>query len=390
MSTNCLSRKTFRLRAQKAVALRAPCMNHPSTIGNRRPSGHTQTCTENRCIRRSSVPTDYDAILIVSFGGPEQRDDVIPFLENVLRGKPVPRERLLEVAEHYYHFGGVSPINQQTRDLIAALRTELDRAGISLPIYWGNRNWHPLLPDTLRQMAADGVRRAAAFVTSAFSSYSGCRQYRENIAAAQAAVGPTAPVVDKLRAFFNHPGFIEAMVDRVREALERFERSLPVVYTAHSIPKAMADTSPYVSQLNEACRLVSVGAGIGEWRLAYQSRSGPPSQPWLEPDVNVALEELAGQGVKEVVVSPIGFISDHLEVLYDLDVEAAATAQRLGIEMARAGTVGVHPKFVSMARGLVCERQSGATDRAALGDLGACHDVCPVDCCPAMVRPVAR
>jgi ferrochelatase len=327
----------------------------------------------------------YDALLLVSFGGPEGPDDVIPFLENVLRGRNVPRERMLAVAEHYQHFGGVSPINAQNRALIAALKDEFARSDLSLPIYFGNRNWHPLLLDTLRQMQADGVRRALAFFTSAFSSYSGCRQYRENVAAAQEVVGPGAPQIDKLRMFFNHPGFIEPMTERVQTALE----AIPVarrdyarlVFTAHSIPSAMAGGCNYEIQFREASRLVSEAVGRRDFDVVYQSRSGPPTQPWLGPDVNDRLRELASQSVRDVVVVPIGFISDHMEVMYDLDEEAAATARELGIHLVRAATVGTHPRFVRMIRELVEERMTPGADRPALGELGPSHDVCPIDCC---------
>ena len=232
---------------------------------------------------------NYDAILVVSFGGPESKEDVIPFLENVLRGRNIPRERMLTVAEHYYHFEGKSPINQQTRELIAALQAELGRNGPKLPVYWGNRNWHPLLPEALRQMKQDGIGRALAFVTSAYSSYSGCRQYREDIARAQSQVGPGAPEVEKLRAFFNHPAFIEATVERVDEALraipEDARENVQIVYLAHSIPIAMADTCDYVKQLEEVRRLVSGALGHQDDVLVYQSRSGAPGQPWLGPDI---------------------------------------------------------------------------------------------------------
>jgi ferrochelatase len=314
----------------------------------------------------------YDALLLVSFGGPERREDVIPFLENVLRGRNVPRERLMQVAQHYYEFGGKTPINAQNRALIAALTREFAERGPHLPIYFGNRNWHPLLPDTLRQMAADGVTRALAFVTSAFSSYSGCRQYRENI---EQAGGPP---VDKLRVFYNHPGFIHAMVDRCRTALA----ALPgahLIFTAHSIPLSMARTSRYEEQLRESCRLVARQLGYADWRLVYQSRSGPPTQPWLEPDIGDYLKQV---DAKQVVVAPIGFLSDHMEVIYDLDTEARHLCESLGIRMVRAATVGVHPEFVSMIRDLVLERTEGAP-RLALGDYGPSGDVCPADCCPA-------
>lgn len=342
----------------------------------------------------STIP--YEALLVVSFGGPQNRDEVIPFLENVLRGRNVPRARMLEVAEHYYHFGGRSPINQQNRELIAALEAEFARHGPRLPVYWGNRNWHPFLTDTMRRMQADGVRRALAFITSIFGSYSGCRQYLEDIERARAAAGPGAPEIDRLRSFYNHPGFVEPMIDRVEAAFaeipvaSRHEACL--VFTAHSIPVAMAESSPYVRQLREACRLVAEGAGGREWRLVYQSRSGPPGQPWLEPDICGYLRELASGGeVHDVVVVPIGFISDHLEVLYDLDTEARAVAEGFGLNMVRAGTVGTHPKFISMVRELMLERMGEVRERRALGAFGPAPDVCAADCCPPpSVGPHAR
>ena len=333
---------------------------------------------------------NYDAILVVSFGGPESRDDVIPFLENVLRGRNVPRERMLAVAEHYYHFDGKSPINQQTRDLIAALESELARTGPKLPVYWGNRNWHPMLTDTMRRMKDDGIQRALAFVTSAYSSYSGCRQYREDIARAQKEVGPGVPEVDKLRAFFNHPGFIDATVERVQDALA----SLPsreraqIVYTAHSIPMSMANSSDYVRQLEEVRRLVSERVGISNHVLVYQSRSGAPGQPWLEPDVLDHLREVKERNLANaVVLAPVGFISDHMEVLYDLDVEAAELCHSISLPMARAKTVGVHPTFISMIGELIRERTNPQSERRALGVLGPRQDVCDADCCPAPQRP---
>lgn len=328
----------------------------------------------------------YDSILVVSFGGPDGPDDVIPFLENVLRGKNVPPDRMLEVAEHYYHFGGKSPINDQNRQLIAALERELAEENLHLPIYWGNRNWHPLLADTLRQMAADGARRALAFVTSAFSSYSGCRQYREDIARAQQEVGPSAPQVDKLRVFFNHPGFIEPVIARTRDALSQIHldrrENAPLIFTAHSIPQAMADGCQYEAQLHEACRLVSEGVGRSRWQLAYQSRSGPPHQPWLEPDVGTLLRQLHDEApLHDTVVVPIGFISDHLEVLYDLDTELKSLCDTLGINLVRAATVDTHPRFIRMIRELIEERLSGSPSRLALGTLGPKEDACPADCC---------
>jgi protoporphyrin/coproporphyrin ferrochelatase len=317
----------------------------------------------------------YDALLLVSFGGPERREDVIPFLENVLRGRNVPPARMLQVAEHYYEFDGRTPINDQNRALIAALEQELAARGPRLPVYWGNRNWLPLLPDTVRRMESDGVRRALAFVTSAFSSYSGCRQYLENI---EQARGANSIRIDKLRAFYNHPGFIDAMADRCRDAL-KIRPGARLLFTGHSIPVSYANTSPYTQQLEESCRLVAERLGRRDWRLVYQSRSGSPTQPWLEPDVGEALREL-GAG-SEAVIAPIGFLSDHMEVIYDLDTEARRTCDELGIGMTRAATVGVHPGFVSMIRDLVLERTEGAP-RLSVGNYPPCHDECPADCCP--------
>jgi ferrochelatase len=341
----------------------------------------------------SSMAPRYDALLLVSFGGPEGMDDVMPFLERVLRGRNVPPQRVREVAAHYEHFGGVSPLNAHCRALLRAIRDDLDRNGPRLPLYWGNRNWHPLLADTLRQMAADGVERALAFVTSPFSSYPGCRQYLEDIAAARAEVGPGAPVVEKLRAFYNHPGFVEPLVERAASAWERVAEprrsAARLVFTAHSIPRALAATSDYEAQLRETAALVAFPLGREAWSLVYQSRSGPPSQPWLEPDIVEHLRALAAEGVKDVVVVPIGFTSDHIEVLYDLDLDARSRALELGINMVRAGTVGTHPRFVRMVRELVAERTSDAPVRLHLGTRGPAPDVCPEDCCPpaAATRP---
>lgn len=339
-------------------------------------------------------PPCYDAVLFVSFGGPERREDVIPFLENVVRGRPVPRERLLEVAEHYFRFGGKSPINDQNRALIDAVRAELASRGSEVPIYWGNRNWHPLLPQALENMRRDGVNRAIAFVTSAFSSYSGCRQYRENIEAARQALGRDAPVVDKIRPFFNHPGFVDAMAQRVREALSSFdepERSAAkVLFTAHSIPSAMAVGCRYVEQLQEASALVSDRVGTADWELVFQSRSGPPSQPWLVPDVCDRLRDLRGVAVPRVCVAPIGFLSDHLEVLFDLDVEAKEVARAAGIDFVRAATVGAHPAFVSCVCDLIGERVGGGAARAGIGVFPPLPDKCPADCCPPPARRPAE
>lgn len=340
-------------------------------------------------VKNSSVPetsTPYDAFLLVSFGGPEGPDDVMPFLENVLRGKNVPRERMLEVAEHYQHFGGVSPINEQNRQLIAAVSEEFRRAGIELPIYWGNRNWHPLLPDTLRQMRDDRRRRALAFFTSMFSSYSGCRQYRENIAAAQQQVGDGAPAVEKVRFGFNHPAFIEAVTERAAAAIDALEATdandVTILFTAHSIPQSMAAHCDYEKQLRESCRLVADGLACRDWRLVFQSRSGPPQQPWLEPDIcdEISAGHAAG-AFRAIVIVPLGFISDHIEVLFDLDTEALQLCERLGLAARRAATVGTHPAFVRMIAQLVLERLTPSGDRPAIGEMGPWHDVCPADCC---------
>jgi protoporphyrin/coproporphyrin ferrochelatase len=310
--------------------------------------------------------TDYQAVLILSFGGPEGPDDVIPFLERVLAGKNVPRQRLEEVAHHYDLFGGVSPINDQNRALIAALQVELQENGLNLPVYWGNRNWYPLLPDTLREMRDAGITRAVAFFTSAFSSYSGCRQYLEDIERARAEVGEGAPEIDRVRVFYNHPGFIDPNIEHCRAAFEQIPAGrrdgAPLIFTAHSIPLTMAKASAYVSQLEEACRMVAEGAGRKDWRLVYQSRSGSPHQPWLSPDIGEVLPELKAQGMEDVVVMPIGFISDHMEVLYDLDTEACQIAGELGMNMVRAATVGTHPTFVRMIRELIEERMAGVQD----------------------------
>ncbi len=340
----------------------------------------------------------YDAFLLVSFGGPEGPDDVIPFLRNVTRGRGVPPGRLEQVAEHYYRFGGVSPINQQCRDLIAAVEKDFAAAGIALPVYWGNRNWDPYLADAVRAMAAGGVRRALAFVTSAYSSYSGCRQYLADIEVARAQAGPAAPRIDKIRPYFNHPGFVEPLAASTRRAIESLPVSVSdnaeIVFTAHSIPAGMAAASgpggrgAYQAQLAEAAGLVAERVGGGRrWRLAYQSRSGPPSQPWLGPDVGDCLTELAGAGARAVVLVPVGFVSDHMEIRFDLDVEAAETAGRLGLPLARAATPGTDPAFIAMITELVRERLNDAP-RAALGDLGVLPDRCPAGCCAA--RPAAQ
>jgi protoporphyrin/coproporphyrin ferrochelatase len=335
----------------------------------------------------------YDAILLVSFGGPEKIEDVLPFLENVLRGKAVPRERLMEVAEHYYQFCGRSPINSQNRALIAALEDELRAHGIDLPIYWGNRNWDPMITDALRDMKRDGVQHALAFFTSAYSSYSGCRQYRENIAAAQQIVGEGAPKVDKIRAFYNHPGYIETVTAHAAEALAQVpaERrsSARLLFTAHSIPMVMANTSRYVEQLQEASRLVAEALVHPNHRLVYQSRSGSPSQPWLGPDILEVIGEEHSFGAKDIVLVPIGFVSDHMEIIFDLDTQARERCQQLGLTYQRGHTAGTHPRFVAMIRELIVERLNDSAQRPALGCYGPSHDVCPIDCCPAPIMPRA-
>lgn len=337
----------------------------------------------------------YQALLVLSFGGPEGPEDVLPFLKNVLRGKNVPESRMLEVAEHYNSFGGVSPINEQNRDLIAALEADFRANGIDLPIYFGNRNWHPMLDDTMRQMKEDGVQNAIAFFTSAYSCYSGCRQYRENIFAAQKEVGDGSPQIDKIRMCYNHPLFVAAICDRVTDALsdipEEKRAETKLLFTAHSIPMAMASHCEYESQLMETSRLVAEELGYQDWKLVYQSRSGPPTQPWLEPDVCDYLEVVKSEGVENVAIIPVGFLSDHMEVLFDLDVEAQEDCEKLGINMVRAKTVGTHPKFVTMVRELILERALSG-ERVAIGNHPACHDVCPEGCCasgrPNAVSPV--
>lgn len=342
----------------------------------------------------------YDAVLLLSFGGPEGPADVMPFLRNVTAGRGVPDARLAEVAEHYALFGGVSPINAQNRQLLAALEPVL----APRRVYWGNRNWAPYLPETLARMRADGVRRAAVFVTAAYASYSSCRQYREDLAAAE----PGALHLDKLRHYYNHPGFISAQADAVVALGAPLGKARTpaahLVFTAHSIPVTSALSSgpqggAYPAQLAAAAALVAAQVRErtgwqGDYDVAWQSRSGPPSVPWLEPDINDRLEQLAAAGVRDVVAVPVGFVSDHVEVRYDLDVEAAVTARRVGIRFARAGTVGVSPSFVQMVHELVLEREAVASGsspvRRVLGSGGPSHDVCPLGCCPGRVpRPAA-
>jgi len=330
--------------------------------------------------------TTYDAVLFLSFGGPEGPADVMPFLENVTRGRGVPHERLLSVAEHYQHFDGVSPITAQNREVIAALEALLAAEGPKLPVYFGNRHWKPYLEDTLRAMADDGVKNALAFVTSAFSSYSGCRSYREDIARAQAAIGPHAPQVHKLRVFFDHPLFLEAVTDRVRSAVAQAPADAALVFTAHSVPISMASTSRYEAQLRAAAAIVARNVGREHFDLVWQSRSGPPSVPWLEPDIGDHLRALHAGGTKNVVVSPIGFLSDHMEVAWDLDEEARVIAAGLGLGYVRAGTPGTHPAFIAAIRELILEQVDSAP-RRALTVFG--EGTCSADCCPAPARPAA-
>ncbi|WP_329240032.1 ferrochelatase [Actinoallomurus sp. NBC_01490] len=325
----------------------------------------------------------YDALLLLSFGGPEGPDEVMPFLENVTRGRGVPRARLEAVAEHYHHFGGVSPINQQCRDLKAAIEADFAGHGLDVPVYWGNRNWRPFLADTLREMKADGVRRAAAFVTSAYSGYSCCRQYIEDIERARAEVDG-APEIDKLRTYFNHPGFVEPVIETTRAAYARLPEDLrdeaSLVFTAHSVPMAQPGREAYVEELNDVAALVAASvAPERPWALVYQSRSGPPTVPWLEPDVGDHLEKLRAGGTRAAVIVPIGFVSDHMEVKFDLDVEAAELATRIGLRIERAATAGTHPRFVAMVRELLLERDGA--ERPALGTLGPRPDTCAETCC---------
>ena len=334
----------------------------------------------------------YDALLLVSFGGPDRPEDVVPFLENVTRGRGIPRERLEEVGEHYYLLGGRSPINDLNRALQDAIRADLCAHGIDLPVYWGNRNWDPFLTDTVRRMAKDGVTRAACFVTSAYSSYSSCRQYREDLAA---AVLPGAPRLDRLRSYYNHPGFLEPVVDAVAAAVTE-RPGARLVFVTHSIPASMnAGSGPqggaYLAQHRNAAAYVAERVATVTGRhhaldLVFCSRSGPPQVPWLEPDVNDHLEKLAGDGVRSVVLVPIGFVSDHMEVVFDLDTEALATAARLGLDAVRVPTSGTDPRFVGMVRELLVERaaveRGDPVERVSVGGDPPCWDLCAAGCCP--------
>lgn len=350
-------------------------------------------------------PVAYDAILLAGFGGPEGQDDVIPFLRNVTSGRGIPDERLEEVAHHYRHFGGTSPINQQNRELKAALEAELAARGIDLPVYWGNRNWDPYLNDALAEAKAAGHARLIAIATSAYSSYSSCRQYREDFADALADTGLGDEVqIDKVRQFFDHPGFVAPFVEGVRDGLAGLEASgdlnrtteIEVLFATHSIPSTDAAKSgpaergfgeggAYAAQHRAVAEVVMAKAGAADvpWQLVYQSRSGPPSMPWLEPDINDAIEELPAAGRKAVVIVPLGFVSDHMEVLWDLDNEALETAEQQGLAAVRVPTPGTHPAYVAGLVDLVLERVNGTpvAERPAETELGPWYDVCRPGCC---------
>jgi protoporphyrin/coproporphyrin ferrochelatase len=337
----------------------------------------------------------YDAVLLVSFGGPERPEDVVPFLENVTRGRGIPRERLEEVGEHYLLLGGRSPINDLNRTLLEEIRADLAGHDIDVPVYWGNRNWEPYLGDTVARMKAEGVTRAACFVTSAYASYSSCRQYRENLASAVAQAGEGGPRLDRLRSYYNHPGFLEPVVDVVAEAVGE-RPGARLVFVTHSIPASMNDASgprggAYLAQHRTAAayvadRVATVTGRESAHDLVFCSRSGPPHVPWLEPDVNDHLEKLAGDGARSVVLVPIGFVSDHMEVVYDLDTEALATAERLGLDAVRVPTSGTDARFVAMVRELLVERaaveRGERVERVAVGGDPACWDLCAAGCCP--------
>lgn len=347
-------------------------------------------------------PTAYDAVLLMSFGGPEGQDEVIPYLRNVTAGRGIPDERLEEVATHYRHFGGISPINQQNRDLLAALDAELTARRTGLPIYWGNRNSAPYVSDALEQIAADGHRRILAIATSAYSSYSSCRQYREDLADALEAAGLQQTLrIDKVRQFFDHPGFIAPFVDGIAQALEQLpadldrETELEILFSTHSIPNADADRSgpaergfgaggAYVAQHLAVAEAVLEQLGLTvPWQLVFQSRSGPAHVPWLEPDINDVIAQLPATGRRAVLIVPLGFISDHMEVLWDLDTEALETAEAHGLHAIRTASPGVHPKFVSGLVDLVQERVNGtpAAERPHCTELGPWYDVCRPGCC---------
>ena len=380
------------------------------------PRAHSAPACAEGCVVPGATPAaaggdphieqavDYDGVLLLGFGGPEGQDDVIPFLRNVTAGRGIPDERLEEVAHHYRHFGGVSPINQQNRDLRAALEGEIARRGLDLPVYWGNRNWMPYVADALGEAHADGRRRLLAIATSAYSSYSSCRQYREDLADAVAATELAGDIeIDKVRQFFDHPGFIAPFVDGIRAAIaELTERGISdlatdveVLFSTHSIPDSDADRSgppergfgaggAYVAQHTAVAERIMSELGIGSsWQLVFQSRSGPPQVPWLEPDINDALRELPARGRTAVLIVPLGFVSDHMEVMWDLDTEALETAEELGLIGVRTATPSTHPAYVAGLVDLVQERLAGtpAEERPAVTDLGPWYDVCRPGCC---------
>ena len=331
------------------------------------------------------MKANYQALLIVSFGGPDRPEDVMPFLDRVLAGRRVPPDRKRQVAEHYDAVGGKSPLNEQNLQLKAAVEALFRVEGPPIPVYLGNRNWHPFLHESLAQMKEQGISRALAFVTSPYGSYSSCRQYLENIVDARRCVGKGAPEIDKLRLFFHHPGFVEPNAGHLKTALKGIpserRNSATIVFSAHSIPLAMARRCNYQEQLAETCALVAGISGVRSWHLVFQSRSGSPRAPWLEPDIEDFLEQLDPSKTQDVVVLPIGFISDHMEVIYDLDVEARERCRRRGLNLVRVPTVGIHPAFVAMVRELVLERFDPSRERRFLGRIVPPPDDCLPDCC---------
>ncbi len=354
-------------------------------------------------------PVAYDAILLAGFGGPEGQDDVIPFLRNVTGGRGIPEERLEEVATHYRHFGGISPINEHNRQLKAALEAELASRGITLPVVWGNRNWAPYMKDAVVEAHERGFRNLIAVATSAYSSYSSCRQYREDFAKALDETGLLGTVhIDKVRQFFDHPGFVEPFNEGVRAAMLDLAAQgigpaeTHVMFATHSIPTTDAERSgpsdidfgdggAYAAQHRAVAAVVMAAAATPSlvepvetpWSLVYQSRSGPPSMPWLEPDINDAIAELDKSTVKAVIIVPLGFVSDHMEVMWDLDNEAMETAQQNGFTAIRVPTPGVNPRYVTGLVDLVMERVTGTTvaERPALTELGPWYDICRPGCC---------
>lgn len=350
-------------------------------------------------------PTAYDAVLLLGFGGPEGQDDVIPFLRNVTRGRGIPDERLEEVAQHYRHFGGISPINQQNRDLKAALTQELDVRGLSLPVYWGNRNWAPYISGALQELHDDGHRNVLAIATSAYSSFSSCRQYREDLADALEATSLGSTLrIDKVRQFFDHPGFVAPFAEGLGSAIETLQaehpdwdlsRDVEVLFSTHSIPQSDADRSgppelafgsggAYVAQHRAVAEVIMAVSGLSSpWQLVFQSRSGPPTVPWLEPDINDAIRELPASGRKAVIVVPLGFVSDHMEVMWDLDTEAVETAHEVGLWVTRTATPGTSPGYVAGLVDLIEERINGTpqSQRPHETALGPWFDVCRTSCC---------